>query len=108
MMASGYDPDHFAALFAVEDRHFWFGARNLALTTVIQQLITRLPAGYRVLEIGCGTGNTLRVLKHACAAARVIVGLDLFEEGLVFARRRTQLPLVRARIEHAGPRGVKV
>ena len=23
-----YDPDSFAQLFAIEDRHFWFGARN--------------------------------------------------------------------------------
>jgi SAM-dependent methyltransferase len=100
-MSPGYDPDHFAALFAVEDRHFWFGARTLALQTVIDDIAPGLPAGYRVLEIGCGTGNTLRMLKHACSGASLIVGIDLFEEGLVYARRRTGLPLVRARIERA-------
>jgi len=98
-MSPGYDPDHFAALFAVEDRHFWFGARNLALSTVIDAIAPQLPAGYRVLEVGCGTGNTLRMLQHACSGASLIVGIDLFEEGLVYARRRTGLPLVRARIE---------
>jgi SAM-dependent methyltransferase len=98
-MPAGYDPEHFAALFAIEDRHFWFGARNLALKSVIQSLSAPLPAGYRVLEIGCGTGNTLRALQQACSAASIIVGLDLFEEGLAFARRRTNVPLVRARVE---------
>jgi SAM-dependent methyltransferase len=98
-MAAGYDPDHFAALFAVEDRHFWFSARNLALETLITGLAPQLPANYHVLEIGCGTGNTLRMLKKACAAASVVVGLDLFDEGLAYARRRTNVPLVRARIE---------
>jgi SAM-dependent methyltransferase len=100
-MSAGYDPDHFAALFAVEDRHFWFGARNLALHTVIDDIAPQLTAGYRVLEIGCGTGNTLRMLKHACSTASMIVGIDLFDEGLVYARRRTGLPLIRARIEQA-------
>jgi SAM-dependent methyltransferase len=100
-MSPGYDPDHFAALFAVEDRHFWFEARNLALKAVIEQIALGLPPGYRVLEIGCGTGNTLRVLKEACSSAALIAGVDLFVEGLVYARRRTKLPLVCARIENA-------
>lgn len=105
-MPPGYDPDHFAAVFAAEDRHFWFGARNRALSAIIGGLTPQLPAGYRVLEIGCGTGNTLRVLKEACSAAALIVGVDLFEEGLAYARRRTDVSLVRARIERA-PFGVR-
>jgi SAM-dependent methyltransferase len=100
-MSPGYDPDHFAALFAVEDRHFWFGARNYALTTVLSEFAPQLRPGYRVLEIGCGTGNTLRVLKEVCSTAALVVGIDLFEEGLEYARRRTNAPLVRARIEDA-------
>jgi SAM-dependent methyltransferase len=95
----GYDPDHFQALFAVEDRHFWFGVRNLALETLIKGLAPHLPPHYHVLEIGCGTGYALRMLKEACSAAAVVVGIDAFEEGLAYARRRTNVPLVRARIE---------
>src|SRR5205814_3237017 len=67
----------------------------------IEEFAPRLPAGYRVVEIGCGTGNTLRMLKEACSTAALIVGIDLFEEGLVYARRRTNASLVRARIEDA-------
>jgi SAM-dependent methyltransferase len=100
-MPPGYDPEYFAALFAVEDRHFWFGARNLALRTMLEELVPRLSRSYKVLEIGCGTGNTLRVVQDACATAAVVVGMDIFEEGLVYARRRSRVPLVRARIEAA-------
>lgn len=100
-MPDGFDPDHFANLFAAEDRHFWFRARNLALKTIIQTLTPRLPARCRVIEVGCGTGNTLRMMEEACPDARIIVGMDMFEEGLQYARRRTAVPLVRGRIEDA-------
>ena len=103
--SGGYDPQHFAELFAVEDRHFWFRARNSVLAHVTRDIVRQLPSGHRVLEVGCGTGNTLRMLIDSCPDARVIVGLDAFEEGLRYARRRTAGPLVRARVEQA-PFGV--
>ena len=100
-MTSGYDPNQFSALFEVENRHFWFGARNIALKTVIEGLTAQLEHGYRVLEVGCGTGNTLCMLEAACPGANLVIGMDPFDEGLQFARRRTCLPLVRGRVEDA-------
>lgn len=98
-MADGYDPHHFALVFDAENRHFWFGARNRALRAVIDGVVSRLPAVHRVLEIGCGTGNTLGVLRDACPAAALVIGIDPFEEGLAYARRQPGVSLVRARIE---------
>ena len=89
-----YDPEFFGHLFAVEDRHFWFRARNRAIATVIRQIEPRLKSGYKVLEMGCGTGNVLRVLEQHCARGTV-VGMDLFAEGLRYARRRTSCMLVQ-------------
>lgn len=82
----------FDELFAVEDRHFWFRARN----TVIAAVLQRLPPvpGLRALEIGCGTGNTLRLLEQFCGPANV-VGMDLFGGGFRYARQRTTCPLVQ-------------
>jgi SAM-dependent methyltransferase len=91
---ASYDPDFFRALFAVEDRHFWFRARNRVIASVLQRLVAALPPGYRVLEVGCGTGNTLRVLEQVCTWGSVI-GMDLFDEGLTFARQRVACPLVQ-------------
>jgi len=99
-MSGGYDPSYFPALFDVEDRHFWFTTRNLALEAVIGPLAAQLPARSRVLEIGCGTGKTLQALAVACPNA-IIVGMDLLLEGLEYARRRTEVPLVQGTIEHA-------
>jgi SAM-dependent methyltransferase len=56
-----------------------------------------LPNGYRVLEVGCGNGNVLRVLEQVCDRGEVI-GLDLFAERLRYARQRVRCQLVQADI----------
>jgi SAM-dependent methyltransferase len=94
---AGYDPIHFDRLAAVEDRHFWFTARNRLLAGILSRIA--LPPRARVLEVGTGTGNTLRVLERSYPDA-TLVGVDLFEEALTIARRRTGAHLVRARVEH--------
>jgi SAM-dependent methyltransferase len=92
-----YDPSTFAALFAVEDLHFWFRARNRIIVALVKQISVSLPTNYRVLDIGCGTGNVLRFLVDACPNG-LVVGMDLFEEGLKYACKRTSCPLVQGDI----------
>jgi SAM-dependent methyltransferase len=96
--ARGFDPEFFDRLVEVEDRHFWFRARNRVLDAAIRRVTRSLPDGYRALEIGCGTGNVLRVLERACDRGTV-VGMDLFAEGLRHARRRVSCPLVRGDVQ---------
>ena len=69
------------------------------MRTIARDVAARLPARCRVLEIGCGTGNTLRVLRETFSPDSLVVGVDLFQEGLAYARRRIAVPLVCARIE---------
>jgi SAM-dependent methyltransferase len=99
MTQAAYDPEFFAKLWQVEDRHFWFRTRNRVISSAVQRLISELPAGYRVLEVGCGTGNVLRHLESVCRDGQVI-GLDAYLEGLRFARRRVRCPLIQADIHH--------
>jgi SAM-dependent methyltransferase len=94
---ASYDPAYFGPLFAVEDRHFWFRARNRIISTLVKQLTAPLSPDCRVLEIGCGTGNVLQFLEQACPGAMVI-GMDLFAEGLQYARRRVSCALVQGDI----------
>jgi 2-polyprenyl-3-methyl-5-hydroxy-6-metoxy-1,4-benzoquinol methylase len=89
-----FDPTFFALLFEVEDRHFWFRSRNRIIAALVKRLTAELRTGFRVLEVGCGTGNVLRVLDQACPNGTV-VGMDLFAEGLKYARGRTTTALVQ-------------
>lgn len=88
-----YDPAHFAPLFAIEQKHAWFRARNEMIGELAAEITRVLPEGFRVLEVGCGTGAVLQVLEAVCSRGQV-VGMDTFEEGLRFARLRTSCQLV--------------
>jgi SAM-dependent methyltransferase len=90
----GYDPAFFDTLIQAEERHFWFRHRNEVIEAVTASLVSHLPDGYRVLEFGCGTGNTLRALERACSRGR-IVGMDLYHQGLSIARRRVGCALIQ-------------
>lgn len=96
-----YDPAHFAPLFASEDRHFWFRTRNLVISLLAKQLVAGFGSDARILEVGCGTGNVLRVLEQICPPGTV-AGMDLFMEGLRFAGKRTVCPLVQGDV-HTPP-----
>lgn len=96
-----YDPVYFSPLFEIEERHFWFRARNRMIGSLVEAETSQFPEGYRVLEIGCGTGNVLQLLENICRNGRVI-GMDLFHEGLDFARRRVSCSLVQGDL-HASP-----
>ncbi|MFN8594558.1 MAG: class I SAM-dependent methyltransferase [Thermomicrobiales bacterium] len=88
-----YNPAYFARLYAIEDRHFWFRARNRVIASIVGQVVSPFARGYRVLDIGCGTGVVLKVLQATCRNGSV-VGIDPFPEALEFARTRTTCDLI--------------
>jgi SAM-dependent methyltransferase len=90
---ASYDPIHYATLRAVEDRHFWFAARKRAVGAALEPYAAALRGGH-VLEVGCGTGVMLDFLRRTCDGCTV-VGLDLFREGLRYARDRGHSALVQ-------------
>ena len=67
---SPFDARFVPYLRAAEDRHFWFLSRNAIIAALISGIERILPPHYRVLEIGCGTGNTLKAIRGACPADR--------------------------------------
>ena len=97
--SGGYDPSFFQKLAQVEDRHFWFRARNRLISSITRRLTAELKPGYLVLEVGCGTGNVLRALRQACPEGAV-VGLELWFDGLRFAQQRSTGALVQGDVRN--------
>src|ERR1700678_943438 len=91
----GYDPRHNQSLFAVEDSHFWFRGRNRIVAAMAARYTRQIPAGLYVLGVGCGNGSVTRVLQDTCATG-IVIGADLYFEGLVNARSRGVKMLVQA------------
>lgn len=94
----GYDPAFFDRLAQIEDRHFWFCSRNRLIFELTRRISSSFDRRNLVMEIGCGTGNVLRVLKKACPNS-MVVGMDLWFDGLSHARSRSDAALVQADIK---------
>jgi 2-polyprenyl-3-methyl-5-hydroxy-6-metoxy-1,4-benzoquinol methylase len=88
---SAFDADGIRRLVAAEDRHFWFRARNQIIAALMGPPIDALPDGFRILEVGCGSGNVLRVLKRLGRNRGVVEALELSPEAAEVARARTGL-----------------
>ena len=55
-------PELFPEMAAVQKRHWWFVGRRQILSCVIDRL--QLPRQANILEIGCGTGANLEMLRQ--------------------------------------------
>jgi len=89
-----FDPSAYDDLLEREDRHFWFRARKRLIGELLLQIAPRLGRGFRAFEAGCGNGDLLGVLE-GMSGHPFAVGIDLYHDGLLHARRRVSCPLVR-------------
>lgn len=79
-----FDVELFAELAEVEQRNFWFRARNRVILWALARWFG--DAG-SFLEIGCGTGFVLQAVAEAFPQLELCAS-DMYEEGLAFAQRR--------------------
>jgi len=73
----------------VEQRHFWFAARNDVILSTMRRVIGPL-AGRSLLDVGCGTGFVTAALESAGMEAW---GIDMHRRALSRARSRVRGPL---------------
>jgi SAM-dependent methyltransferase len=79
-----FDRDLFEPLADVEERSFWFRARNRLIVSTFRR---HFADARSFLEVGCGGGVVLAAIAEALPDIR-LVGGELYEEGLAVARRR--------------------
>ena len=81
---ASFDPDHFAKLYRLEARSFWFRGRSDLIEWALHRYF---PHARDVLEVGCGNGYVLERM-HAAFPRLRLTGTELYAEGLAFARQR--------------------
>ena len=79
-----YDPASFAYLEKAEKWHFWFKARQQLICWALRH---HFPSSRVFCDVGCGTGATLHAVAQAFPSLKLI-GIDCFQEGLVWARKQ--------------------
>jgi len=75
-------------MFLAETNYFWFVAKQKLLFEILRQI--NLPQAPSLLDLGAGTGITLKQLEKSGFA----IGLDPFPEALEFCRNRELKNLV--------------
>ena len=83
-VSEGFKAEYFDELAQLEERNFWFRARNHIIAWAFAKYAA--PVG-NILEIGCGNGYVLRGLKEAFPDAE-LNGSEIFLNGLQFAAGR--------------------
>lgn len=81
---SEYKIEHYDALAELEEKNFWFLARNKLLVWAINQYF---PKANNYCEVGCGTGFVLAGFNRAFPEMQ-LSGSEIFVEGLRYATKR--------------------
>jgi SAM-dependent methyltransferase len=89
----------YARMAEADDRMWWYRGLHRHIITTLRR--ARLPARFRLLDAGCGTGGLLLALRRAFPAAE-LSGVERHPDGLAHARARTGLPVTEGDL-HALP-----
>lgn len=71
----------------VEDKHWWFVGRRAILESFLQEIIQNLKSKVqnpKILDVGCGTGANLEMLKQFGESE----GVDVSDDALEFCRKK--------------------
>lgn len=75
----------------LDERHWWYRARREVLADLIRREALP-PPGARILEIGCGTGHNLEMLRRFGE----VEGIEIDDEARSIAERRLGRPIMSA------------
>jgi SAM-dependent methyltransferase len=74
--------------------HFWYKARLIFIKTLLTKYKTMLPDNPEILDIGCGTGTELKILKNFGRVS----ALDINDQALLVAKK-TGCQIIKSNLE---------
>ncbi|HEX8237455.1 MAG TPA: methyltransferase domain-containing protein [Abditibacteriaceae bacterium] len=91
------NPQEYARMHALETQYWWFAGRRAIIASLLDSLRSRsahgassAEAAIRLLDIGCGTGANLPLLRSFAGSSGSVTAMDFSPLALQFAR--DQLP----------------
>jgi SAM-dependent methyltransferase len=88
------NPAEYAAMFAVEDRHWWYVGVRREVERWLGHIRPADGGKLRILDAGCGTGGLLANLRTPGWR----VGVEISAHGIGFARNRSRTALAQASV----------
>lgn len=90
-------PEVYEEMARLEDGHWWFVARRAILQSVLQAL--PLPATPHILELGCGTGGNLPMLREFGA----VTAVEMNDSARRYAHARNDCSVLPGHLPHHLP-----
>lgn len=76
---------HYPLIYEVEESHWWYVGRRKIIQTFVERICSsRNNSNPRILDVGCGTGANLKMLRLYGQAE----GVDISEQAVDFCKRR--------------------
>ncbi|HVF09328.1 MAG TPA: class I SAM-dependent methyltransferase [Abditibacteriaceae bacterium] len=103
------NPEEYARMHALETHYWWFVGRRAIISTLLREIVKKSTAEHkqradlRLLDLGCGTGANLAMLRAAAGACGWITALEFSPHALHFARDHLgaeQISLIQADALH--------
>ncbi|RYG60066.1 class I SAM-dependent methyltransferase, partial [bacterium] len=83
------NPEEYERMHALETDYWWFVGRRRIVQSLLGHTVPRLPSPeLRLVDIGCGTGANLPMLRESVGAKGSVVGVDFSPLALRFARQQ--------------------
>ena len=81
------NPEEYERMHELETHYWWFVGRRRIVQTLLQHTTPQLPSkAPRLVDIGCGTGANLPMLRDSVGPGGSVVGLDFSPLALAHAR----------------------
>lgn len=74
----------------IEDKHWWFVSRQKIIETILLNKILIRQRKLKILDAGCGTGETLRFLS---SYSKNVIGMELDHKAAELAREKSKVPI---------------
>ena len=88
------NPEEYGRMHELETKYWWFVGRRLLIARLLKDALPASEKPGRLVDLGCGTGANLPMLRDAVGARGEVVGLDFSPLALQFAGAQIDLSRV--------------